>query len=85
MHTGEAFVGAVGSQQGLTDVTALGDGPNTAARLASAAATGKIVVSEAAAVAAELDTTDLEGRSLELKGKAEAVSVRVIKIHPESD
>ncbi len=85
VHTAEAFVGAVGSQDGLTDVTALGDGPNTAARLASAAATGEIVVSEDAARAAELDVEGLERRSLELKGKAEPVSVRVIKIHPGSD
>ena len=84
VQTGEAFVGAVGSKQGLTDITALGDAPNTAARLASTAAPGEIVVSEDAAVAAELDTTHLESRSLELKGKAEPVSVNVIPISPHS-
>ena len=84
VHTGEAFVGAVGSKQGLTDITALGDAPNTAARLASAAALGEIVVSGDAAKAAELDATGLESRSLELKGKAEPVSVRVIQISPHS-
>ena len=36
VHTGRAFVGSVGSEQGLTDITTLGDAPNTAARLASA-------------------------------------------------
>ena len=76
-------MGAVGSKQGLTDITALGDAPNTAARLASAAATGEIAVSEAAAVAAELDIESLERRSLGLKGKAEPVNVHVIKIQPE--
>ena len=83
VHTGEAFVGAVGSEQGLTDITALGDGPNTAARLASVAATGEIIVSDAAAKAAKFDTSNLEGRSLELKGKSKPVPVHVIKIHPE--
>ncbi len=85
VHTVEAFVGAVGSAQGLTDITTLGDAPNTAARLASAAATGEIVVSDEAARAAELDTSGLEARSLELKGKSEPVAVHVIKVHPESN
>ena len=84
VHTGEAFVGAVGSAQGLTDITTLGDAPNTAARLASAAATGEIVVSDDAARAAELNTSGLESRSLELKGKAEPVAVHVIKVQPEA-
>ena len=84
VHTGEAFVGAVGSEQGLTDITTLGDAPNTASRLAGAAAIGEIVVSDDAASAAVLDTSDLEGRSLELKGKAEPVAVHVIKIQPET-
>jgi len=84
VHTAEAFVGAVGSEQGLTDITALGDGPNTAARLAGAAAIGEIVVSDDAALAAKLDVEGLERRSLELKGKAEPVTVRVIKIQPAS-
>jgi len=85
VHTGEAFVGAVGSKRGLTDITALGDGPNTAARLAGAAAIGEIVISDDAAVAAKLDVEGLERRSLELKGKAEPVAVRVIKVQPASD
>lgn len=84
VHTGEAFVGAVGSEQGLTDITALGNAPNTAARLASSAATGEIIVSDDAAQAAKLDVEGLEQRSLDLKGKSEPVSVRVIKIQPES-
>lgn len=83
VHTGEAFVGAVGSEQGLTDITALGDAPNTAARLAGAAAIGEVVVSEAAAIEANLDLESLERRSLELKGKSEPVIVHMIKIQPE--
>ncbi|MFQ5942551.1 MAG: adenylate/guanylate cyclase domain-containing protein [Anaerolineales bacterium] len=84
VHTGEAFVGAVGSEQGLTDITALGDAPNTAARLAGSAGVGEVVVSDQAAHAAELDTHDLERRSLELKGKSEPVIAHVIKVKPNS-
>ena len=78
-------MGAVGSEQGLTDITALGDAPNTAARLASAAGIGEVVVSEDAAKAADLDISGLEGRNLELKGKSAPVAVHVIKIQPGSN
>lgn len=82
VHTGEAFVGAVGSEQGLTDITALGDTPNTASRLASSAAEGEIIVSEDTAEAAGLEIAGLERRRLELKGKSEPVTVHVIKVAP---
>jgi adenylate cyclase len=80
VHTGVAFVGAVGSKDGLTDITALGDAPNTAARLASQAAIGEILVSEEAARAAKLDTAGLEHRQLELKGREQPVSVSVLTV-----
>jgi adenylate cyclase len=73
VHTGTAYVGAVGSQGQVTDITALGDAGNTTARLASAAAAGEILVTEAAADAAGLDTAGLELKSLDLKGKSERV------------
>ena len=77
VHTGPAWVGAVGTGS-RTDLTALGDTVNTTARLASVAGAGEILVSATAATAAELDP-GLERRSLDLKGKAnptEAVVVR---------
>ena len=77
VHTGIAFVGAVGSDTQV-DVTAMGDPVNVAARLASAAGAGEILVSEAAARDAELDTTDLPRRALELKGKSGPVGVFVL-------
>jgi adenylate cyclase len=83
VHTGVAFVGAVGSEQGLTDITTLGDAPNTAARLAGSAGVGEVVVSDDAAKAAKLDTSGLEHRSLELKGKSQPVAVHVVNVHPE--
>ncbi len=76
VHTGIAFVGAVGAPP-VTELTALGDVVNTTARLASAAGAGELLVTDAAATAAGLDTTRLERRTLELKGKTDAVPVFV--------
>ncbi len=67
VHTGPAWVGAVGDEA-HTEITALGDTVNTTARLASAAAAGEVLVSAAAAKAAGLDPA-LEQTALELKGK----------------
>jgi class 3 adenylate cyclase len=81
VHTGTAFVGAVGSSDGTFDITVLGDAANTAARLSSNAAQGEIVISSAAGEAAGPDfpaLDNLEVRELELKGKREPVSVRVL-------
>ena len=77
VHTGPAWVGAVGDGP-RTELTALGDTVNTTARLASVAGAGEVLVSATAAAAAGLDP-GLERRSLDLKGKAnptEAVVVR---------
>jgi adenylate cyclase len=46
IHTGVAFVGSVGSAGQATDITALGDAANVAARLSSAAQTEEILISE---------------------------------------
>lgn len=77
IQTGNAFVGAVGEAP-HTELTALGDVVNTAARLASAAAAGEILVSLEAAEAAGLELGPLEHRSLELKGKSAATDVVVL-------
>jgi adenylate cyclase len=61
------------------DFTALGDSVNTAARLASNAATGEILVSDAGIRAARFDVGDREHRDLRLKGKAEPVGVTVVR------
>jgi adenylate cyclase len=78
VHTGTAFVGAVGSAGGTSDITVLGDAANTAARLASSAGQGEILISEAAYSAAGLDFGELEVRNLELKGKSQPVRVHVL-------
>ena len=78
VHVGPAWVGAVGDEA-HTELTALGDTVNTAARLASAAGTGDILVTLAAADAAGLDG-GLEHRSLDLKGKALPTEVVVLRV-----
>lgn len=84
VHTGVAFVGAVGSGGEVTDFTALGDAVNTTARLASAAAAGEILVTERAAKLSGLATDGLERRHLELRGRSEPVDVYVLRGSPES-
>jgi adenylate cyclase len=81
IHTGMAWVGSIAGAKGeAADFTALGDNVNIAARLASAAAQGEVVMSDATYEAAKTETDDLEIRELELKGKSEPVEVRVMKI-----
>lgn len=78
VHTGRTFVGTVGDT--VTDFTALGDPVNVAARLASAAATGEILVTRAASDAAGAVTTGLEHRRLTLRGRQEPLDVHVFRI-----
>ncbi len=82
VHTGKAFVGAVGAKDEVIDITALGDVPNTASRLASQARIGEIILSESTAKAAGLDTSSLEQRRLDLKGKSEPINVWVMRVSP---
>lgn len=78
VHAGTAYFGAMGTTEGLTDISAKGEEVNTAARLASKAGIGEIVVSEQALKKTDIDSSGLESRSLELKGISEPVMVRVM-------
>ena len=79
VHTGAAWVGSIAGASGAAaDFTALGDNVNIAARLASKAAQGEVIASEATMNAARIETKELEKRDLELKGKSDLVSVRVL-------
>ena len=78
VHTGRAFVGALGSEDGTIDITVLGDAANTAARLSTNAGIGEILVSEPAVKAAGLETNDLEQREIELKGKSKTFTTWVM-------
>ena len=78
VHSGPAWFGVVGEGRHL-ELTAVGDTVNVAARLASLAEAGEVIVSADAAAASDLDP-GLERRTLELKGRelaAEVVSVRI--------
>ena len=77
VHTGPAWVGAVGNEPHV-EITALGDTVNTTARLASVAKAGEILVTTSAAVAAGLGP-GLERRSLDLKGKELPTEVVVLR------
>ncbi len=79
VHAGVAYFGSMGAADGLIDIAAIGDEVNTAARLASKAAAGEIIVSEQALKEAGIDGSKLESRSLELKGISEPVLVRVMR------
>jgi adenylate cyclase len=79
IHTGVAYVGAVGTGSGVNEIAVLGSAPNLAARLSSQAADGEVIVSEAAALAAKLAPQEGESRQLELKGIEPAVAVRVLR------
>jgi adenylate cyclase len=78
VHAGIAYFGAMGTTEGLTDISAKGEEVNMAARLASKAAVGEIIVSEPALKKAKLDGSQLEARTLELKGISEPVTARVM-------
>jgi adenylate cyclase len=78
VHSGVAYFGAIGTAEGLTEISAKGEEVNMTARLASKAGVGEIIVSEQALKAASLDGSSLESRRLELKGISEPVMVRVM-------
>ena len=81
VSSGMAWVGAVGNEQ-RTDLTAIGDTVNVAARLGSAARTGEVLLTVEAAVAAGLDQA-LERRTLDLKGKSTPTDVISLTVGPD--
>jgi len=79
IHTGIAWVGSIVGASGVgSDFTALGDNVNIAARLASKAGMGEVLISDATSTAAQINTEGLDKRVLELKGKSETVTVFVL-------
>ena len=86
VHSGVAFVGSVG-QGPDTELTAMGDAVNVAARLAAAAGPGEILVTAGAATVAG-GIVGREHRSLQLKGKSGLTDVvvrdgRPTRRHPQ--
>jgi adenylate cyclase len=78
VHTGVAFVGSIGEGQDC-DFTAVGDAVNTAARLASSAGVGEVLLSRAAVEASRFDASGLETRTLALRGRDESVDAVVAR------
>ncbi|HZJ22044.1 MAG TPA: adenylate/guanylate cyclase domain-containing protein [Anaerolineales bacterium] len=79
IHTGTAYVGAVGATDGVTEIAVLGSAANMCARLSSKALAGEILISEDSVKSGNLDVESLESRSLELKGVSKPVWVKVMK------
>jgi adenylate cyclase len=79
IQSGKAWVGAVGSEEGLNDIVALGDTVNTAARLASMAGTGEMLVTHRALEHSGIDIPLSGSGPLELKGRSDAVDVCVLR------
>jgi adenylate cyclase len=78
VHSGRAWFGVVGEGSHV-ELTAVGDAVNVAARLASEALPGELLVSVDAAAAAGLEP-NLPRRTLDLKGKSAATEVVSIRI-----
>ena len=82
VHTGTAYVGALGSSNEISDFTALGDSVNTTARLASLAGPGELLVSVAAAEHAAFDPTGLDRRTVEVRGREATLEVYALRPTP---
>jgi adenylate cyclase len=82
VHTGTAYVGAVGSESTVVDFTALGDAVNVTSRLAGVAAAGEVLISESTFAFVRDDFGELDMRQLEVKGRDAPVDVRVLQVAP---
>ncbi len=80
VHTGMAYVGAVGSGTGVNEIAVLGNAPNLAARLSSQAADGEVVISGESWQSAGRPPGEGERRDLTLKGISQPVPVRVLRV-----
>jgi adenylate cyclase len=78
IHTGRSFVGSVGVGD-AQDFTAVGDTVNAAARLSGLAGAGEVLVSADAATAAGIDTTGLEKKTLEIRGRDQSLDAWVVR------
>lgn len=79
VNFGRAYVGNVGGE-GVVDFTALGDTVNTAARMASSAAGGEVLLNESVYAEIVARHPDAGVRTLSFRGKAEPLKVRVLAV-----
>lgn len=82
VHTGSAYVGVVGSKEGVNEIAVLGSSVNLTARLSSQAATGEILISEDAVRSAEFDAGVFQQRVLQLKGISTPVTASILQLRP---
>jgi adenylate cyclase len=82
VNTGVAFIGSVGTQDGRTDFTAMGDVVNVTARLSSLAGSGEVLVGASTWKEAAISDISFEMRRLQVKGKSEPVEVAVLMVSP---
>ncbi len=80
VHSGVAYVGSLGSSEQISDFTALGDPVNTTARLASLAAAGELLVSVDTSTLAGLDTTGLDRRTVDVRGREAGIDVYALRV-----
>lgn len=73
VHTGIAYVGATNASGGGADISILGDAVNTAARIATQATAGELLVSDETLQQAGIQKDGMECRDLQLKGKSTPV------------
>jgi adenylate cyclase len=84
VHTAMAYVGAVGSKEGVNEIAVLGNAANLTARLSSKAAGGEVLISEQAANSAKSTLPRLKQRRLKLRGFTKTISVQVMKVNARS-
>ena len=82
VNTGVAFIGSVGTREGRTDFTAMGDVVNVTARLSALARSGEILIGASAWAEAAIADTTVQSRQLRVKGKSEPIEVFVLTVSP---
>jgi adenylate cyclase len=85
INAGVAFIGSVGTPDGRSDFTAMGDVVNVTARLSALAGTGEILIGEAAWLDAAIEDKSSEVRLIQVKGKSEPLLVHVLKVMPVTE
>ena len=79
VHSGVTYIGTVGVEgTDAYDMTVLGDVPNVTSRLAPAAGAGEMLINDGTHELSGFDLTDLEHRTLNLKGREAPLGVRVM-------